>query len=124
VDQLRFGNVGTSDTTVTVTIGGTEVGSYLLGPSEQERVFYDVDDGPVVVTSDGEPIIAAVLDAWKVRDALELDKPGGGKLKIAKGTTTSYVQLMGLPATSLSDSYYFPAYNNITLAGQLRFGVP
>jgi hypothetical protein len=30
---------------------------------------------------------------------------------------------MGLPEP-LSDTYYFPAYNNVTLSGQLRFGVP
>jgi hypothetical protein len=45
-------------------------------------------------------------------------------LRILKGTTTSYVQLMGLPEEHLSDTYYFPAYNNRTLIGQLRFGVP
>jgi hypothetical protein len=59
-----------------------------------------------------------------VRDALSINLSDGSTLEIAKGATTSYVQLMGLPATSLSDSYYFPAYNNRTLIGQLRFGVP
>src|SRR5690606_10714734 len=32
--QLRFGNVGTEDTWVTVTIGGVVRGSYFLEPSE------------------------------------------------------------------------------------------
>jgi len=31
---------------------------------------------------------------------------------------------MGFPELLLSDTYYFPSYNNRTLSGQLRFGVP
>jgi hypothetical protein len=90
-------------------------------------VTYDLDDGPVEISSDGEPIIVALLDAWKVREAVRIKKSDGSNLRIAAGTTTSFVQMMGLPvfpATPLSDTYYFPAYNNITLVGQLRFGVP
>ena len=34
------------------------------------------------------------------------------------------IQLMGLPVAQLSDTYYFPSYNNKTLYSQLRFGVP
>jgi hypothetical protein len=52
-------------------------------------------------------IIAAERDSW-----------WDGK------TWSSFVQMMGLPATLLSDTYMFPAYNNITLDEQLRFGVP
>jgi hypothetical protein len=70
--QLCFGNVGTADTTV--TIGGVEQGSYLLAPDEQKRVMYDLNSGPVVVSSDGEPIIAALVDVWKIRQALALQK--------------------------------------------------
>jgi hypothetical protein len=124
IAQLRIGNVGVNPTAVIVNIGGTDVDSFILAPDEQKRVYYNLDDGPVIVSSSGEPIIAAILDAWKVREFLRLKKPGGGLLRITKGTTTSYVQLMGLPATSLSDTYYFPAYNNITLIGQVRIGAP
>jgi len=42
---------------VTVTIGGVVRGSYLLQPSEQKRVDYDLNDGPVVVSSSGQDII-------------------------------------------------------------------
>ena len=41
-----------------------------------------------------------------------------------KGVITSFTQMMGLPGTLMSDSYVFPAYNNVTLDGQLRIGVP
>ncbi len=106
-EQLRFGNVDTVDTTVTVTIGGVFKGSYLLHPSQAVRANYaGLDSGPVVVQgSPGVKIIAAERDSWW------------------DGTTwSSYAQLMGLPASLLSDSYVFPAYNNVTLDEQLRFG--
>jgi hypothetical protein len=105
--QLRFGNVDTVGTWVRVVIGGEERGRYFLDPSEQQRVEYDLDSGPVVIESEttGVQIIAALRDAWY----------DGARW-------TSFAQMMGLPA--LSDSYYFPSYNNVSLSGQLRFGVP
>jgi hypothetical protein len=108
-EQLRIGNVGGSATTVTVTIGGVVRGTYPLADSESVRVNYDgLDGGPVVVhAAPSVHIIAAERDAWA-----------------ANGTTTSFTQLMGLPDSQLSDTYLFPAYNNVTLNEQLRFGVP
>jgi hypothetical protein len=105
--QLRFGNVDTVGTWVRVVIGGVERGRYFLDPSEQVRVEYDLDSGPVVIESEttGVKIIAALRDAWY----------DGARW-------TSFAQMMGLPA--LSDTYYFPSYNNVSLSGQLRFGVP
>jgi hypothetical protein len=105
--QLRFGNVDTVSTWVRVVIGGVERGRYFLDPSEQVRVEYDLDSGPVVVESEtaGVKIIAALRDSWN-----------DGR------RWTSYAEMMGLPKESLSDSYYFPSYNNINLSGQLRFG--
>jgi predicted nucleic acid-binding Zn ribbon protein len=106
--QLRFGNVDTVPTDVTVTIGGIDRGTYTLQPNESKRVSYALDAGPVVIkSSGGAKIIAALRDAWKVN-----------------GQITSFVQMMGLPQEALSTTYWFPAYNNITLDGQLRFGVP
>ncbi len=106
-EQLRFGNVDTVDTTVTVTIAGVERGSYLLHPNQAVRVNYTgVDNGPVVVQ--GTPnvkIIAAERDSWW--DGM---------------TWSDFNQLMGLPASQVSDTYVFPAYNNVTLDEQLRFG--
>jgi hypothetical protein len=107
--QLRFGNVGTAPTTVTVTIAGVDQGSYYLLPSESSRIRYALDTGPVVIkSSGGGPIIAALRDAWVRNDSV----------------VTSFVQMMGLPAKLLSATYVFPAYNNATLDGQLRIGVP
>jgi hypothetical protein len=84
-----------------------------LQPSQSQRVSFALDSGPVVITSsNGAYIIAALRDAY-----------------IVNGQVVSFVQLMGLPEpvlplATLSDTYYFPAYNNVTLSGQLRFGVP
>jgi beta-lactamase superfamily II metal-dependent hydrolase len=103
--QLRFANVDTMDTQVTVTIGGQPQGTYPLGPNQSQRVSYPLDTGPVVVeSSNGAKIIVALRDAFSV----------GGRVE-------SFVQLMGLPEQALSDAYVFPAYNNVTLSGQLRF---
>jgi len=106
--QLRFGNVDTGSTTVTVKIGGVSQGSYPLNPNESVRPTYALDSGPVEIkSSGGVKIIAALRDAW-----------------MNNGQVTSFVQLMGLPLEALSTTYYLPAYNSITLSGQLRIGVP
>ena len=106
--QLRFGNVDTVATDVTVTIGGIHRGTYTLQPNESKRVSYALDTGPVVIQSTGgAKIIAAIRDAYKVN-----------------GLIVSFVQLMGLPQEALSTTFWFPAYNNVTLSGQLRFAVP
>jgi len=107
--QLRFGNVGTSPTTVTVTINGAVKGAYPLNPNQSVRVNYPgLDSGPVKIeSSGGVKIIASLRDSW------------------FDGTSwTSYSQLMGLPGGQLTTSYYFPAYNNVSLDDQLRIGVP
>jgi hypothetical protein len=106
-DQLRIANVDTTATTVTVTIGGLLRGTYPLAAGEAVRINYPgLDNGPVVVQgTSGVKIIAAIREAWAVN-----------------GVTTSFVQLMGLPAGQLSNKYVFPAYNNVTLNEQLRIG--
>jgi hypothetical protein len=106
-EQLRIGNVDTVDSTVNVTIGGISHGPYLLHAGQAMRVNYvGVDSGPVVVHgSAGVHIIAAERDAWSNNPAHK---------------TTSFVQFMGLPAGALSDTYFFPAYNNVSLNEQLR----
>jgi hypothetical protein len=116
--------VGSNPTEVTVTIGGVERGVYTLAPNEQKRVDYDLNSGPVVVSSDGEKIIAALLDAWQLKSPLSVPKTAGGFLVLPVGTTSSYVQLMGLPLGDLRETYFFPSYNNRTLYAQLRFGMP
>jgi hypothetical protein len=107
--QLRFGNVGTTPTTVTVTIGGVVKGTYYLLPSQSQRVAYvGLDSGPVKIqSSGGVKLIASLRDSWY--DGSEW---------------TSYAQLMGLPASQLSSTYVFPAYNNVSLGDEIRIGVP
>lgn len=93
--------------TIDVTIGGVNRGNYKLAQGASQRVNYaGLDGGPVVESSGGVPIIAALRDAYFVNGQIE-----------------SFAQLMGLPDAALSPTYYFPAYNNVTLDGQLRFAV-
>ena len=110
-DQLRFGNVGTSSTTVTVTVAGVVKGSYTLAPSQSTRISYTgLNNGPVVVQSSaGVPIIASKRVAYS---------PDGGT------TWTSFAEMMGLPSYELTTAYIMPWYNNVDLNSQLRFGVP
>ena len=105
--QLRFGNVGSANTTVTVTIGGVIQNTYQLAPNTSQRVSYPgLNAGPVRVTSSGGvPIIASERVAYFDGSAW-----------------TDFSELMGLPASSLSTSYSFPIYNNVDLNTQLRFG--
>ena len=105
--QLRFGNVGTSPTTVTVTIGGMFKGNYNLAPNASTRISYPgLDKGPVKVTSSGNvPIIASMRVAY-----------------FNGSDWTSFSEMMGLPSPKLTNSYVFPWYNNIDLNSQLRFG--
>ena len=109
--QLRFGNVGSSDTTVTVTVGGVVKGTYPLAVNQSLRVSYaGLNNGPVQIQSSGSvPIIASERVAYT---------PNGGL------TWTSFSELMGLPANELTDTYVMPWYNNVDLNSQLRFGVP
>jgi len=63
----------------------------------------------VIQSSGGVPIIASLRVAYT---------PDGGV------TWTSFAEMMGLPQSQLTTSYYFPWYNNVDLDTQLRFGVP
>ena len=107
--QLRFGNVGTNPTTVTVTVGGQPKGNYIIQPNESMRVSYPaLDMGPVKITSSGNvPIIASMRVAYT---------PNGGV------TWTDFSEMMGLPIASLGTHYSFPIYNNVDLNSQMRFG--
>jgi len=107
--QLRFGNVGTAPTNVTVTINGVLKGTYTLAPNASQRISYaGLNAGPVVIqSSGGVPIIASERVAY------------------FNGTAwTSFAEMMGLPQSQLSTTFLFPWYNNIDLNTQLRFGVP
>ncbi|MEO7839403.1 MAG: S8 family serine peptidase [Anaerolineales bacterium] len=106
--QVRFANVGPSGTTVTVMVGGVIQGSYYLNPNQSTRASFSVNNGPVrILSSGGAKIIASERVAYWNGSAW-----------------TSFSEMMGLPLTQLSDTYYFPWYNNIDLNSQIRFGVP
>jgi hypothetical protein len=107
--QLRFGNVGTVNTTVTVTINGVVKGTYNLAPNASQRISYvGLDSGPVVIQSSGNvPIIASMRVAYFNGSAW-----------------TSFAEMMGLPQSQLSTSYVFPWYNDADIDTQLRLGVP
>jgi hypothetical protein len=109
--QLRFGNVGTTTTTVTVTVGGVVKGSYSVLPNKSVRVSYaGLNNGPVRITSSGRvPIIASERVAYT---------PDAGV------TWTSFAELMGLPASQLTTSYVLLWYNNVEVNTQLRIAVP
>ncbi|HKJ40154.1 MAG TPA: choice-of-anchor Q domain-containing protein, partial [Anaerolineales bacterium] len=106
--QLLVGNVGDQATTVTVSIAG-EIGdrTYALGISEEIRLEYELNAGPVIVDSSSSPVIATLRD---------ITRDSTGKL-------VSVTSMMGLPAASLSDTYYFPVYTkNPSVTGQLLVG--
>ena len=110
--QLRFGNVGNAQTTVTIKVAGVaQVPTYTLDPNASQRVsLNNVDNGPIeVLSSGGVPIIAAIR----------------ANLKNSVGYE-SYSEFIGLPGATLTETrYLFPWYNNATnggLSSQLRFG--
>jgi len=109
--QVSFANVGTSDTTVTVTIGGVNKGSYLLTPNQSMRLKYaGVNTGPVQVSSSASvPIISSERVSYS---------PDGGV------TYSSFAEMLGLPGGQLTTSYVFPWYNSVNLNTEIRFGAP
>jgi glycoside hydrolase-like protein len=104
--QLRFANLGNSTTNITVTIAGVPQPIIPLAAGVSTRVSYSgINNGPVKVQSaGGTPIIVAERDAWLVN-----------------GVVQSFSEMMGLPGDQLTDTYYFPWYNNVAMDTQLRF---
>ena len=90
---------------VDVSIGGSEMDSYLLAPNASTRAsFPGVNNGPVKVAhNDDYPIMAAERVIYKVN-----------------GVNTSFSEMMGLPSSQLDNTYWLPWYNNVDLDTQLR----
>ena len=105
--QLLLGNVSSSSTTVTVTIAGSVRGSYSLQPHETIRLRYSgLNSGPVKVEGPaGVPFLALEQMIYS-----------------PDGISTSFSELMGLPAEGLDSTYWLPWYNNVDLDSQLRVG--
>jgi beta-lactamase superfamily II metal-dependent hydrolase len=111
--QIRFGNLETTSTTIRVTIGGTVVWEDVVPGMEEKRLYFDVSGGPVIIES---------LDPTKdIVAAIRLQS-----FDSATKTLYSFAETMGIPDHRMTDTYYFPTYNNTWpyLNSQLRFGVP
>jgi hypothetical protein len=104
--QLRIANVSTTTATVRVSIGGKLMkGSpFTLAPGKSRRLSYvGIDRGPVKIVSDVD-IVAAERVIYFVN-----------------GIPVSFSEMMGLPHSQLSTTYWMPWYNNKDLNTQLRF---
>jgi hypothetical protein len=104
--QLRIANVSGSQATVTVTIGGVAQPSFNLAAGASMRASYAANNGPVKIVST-QNIVAAERVIYSV-----------------SGISTSFSEMMGLPNSQLSTTYWLPWYNNVDLDTQLRFGIP
>jgi hypothetical protein len=105
--QIRFGNVGASTAQVEVRIAGVLVGGpYSVAPNTiGAQNFYSVTGGPVQVRStNGVPIISTQRFIFTTNGV----------------TPSSFSETMGMPFTQLSNEYWFPFYNNVSLNSQIR----
>ncbi|MFN8435835.1 MAG: choice-of-anchor Q domain-containing protein [Anaerolineales bacterium] len=114
-NTLLIANVDTVSRDITITIGGVVRGTYTLAPSQIQYVNYPgLVGGPVVVSSaSGAKIVASLYEL--IRDPSAAGWNGQS-------------EMMGLPATQLSDQYiipnYFGAANPKTLNASLYIAVP
>jgi hypothetical protein len=87
---------------VDVYIGGALQGNYYLAPATSTRENYaGINNGPSQVVS----LVTPFIDSMRVLY--------GG---------VSYSELMGFPASQLTNDYWFPYYNNVAMNSQLRVG--
>jgi len=107
--QLRLANVSGSTATVRVYIGGVEMSGspFTLLTDQSIRVsFPGVNTGPVKIESNVSIVVAERV-IYKFNSL-----------------PTSYSEMIGLPQSLLSATYWFPWYNNFKLDTRLRFVVP
>jgi hypothetical protein len=98
--QLRVSNLGVVPTTITVTLGTTVIDSYTLGAGLATRINYaGQNDGPLRVASSATNIISTIRALYN---------------------TNSYSELMGYPVNQLTEEYWYPVYDNVSLNSQLR----
>ena len=104
--QLRFANVSGATATVRVYIGKQEMpGSpfTLAAGASTRKSFAGIDKGPVKIVSNQN-----IVAAERVIYALN-------------GVPTSFSEMMALPNSQLSKTYWLPWYNSVDLDTQLRF---
>ncbi|MFZ5883701.1 MAG: PQQ-dependent sugar dehydrogenase [Chloroflexota bacterium] len=109
--QIRVSNLETTPTTVRITIGNDVVWERQMQGREEQRLYFPVSGGPVIVES---------LDtSKKIVAAIRLQS-------YANNTLYSFSETMGIPLEQMTNVFYFPTYNNTwaPLNSQLRFGVP
>jgi len=105
--QLRVGNVGSSIAQVHVSIAGTEMAGspFELASGESVRLsFVGVNDGPVKIEND-QNIVASERVIYKV-----------------SGTQTSFTEMMALPNSQLSTTFWLPSATSADPDTQLRIG--
>lgn len=95
-NAVLMANVDNVPRTITVKIGGVVMGSYDLGPSDSRFEVYNVTGGPLVVSS--------VTGAKIVASLYELKRAG------VSGEYNGQSEMMGLPASQLSDKVLIPIY--------------
>jgi hypothetical protein len=105
--QLRFANVSGRDATVTVTIGGTEMGTFSLPPGASLRKsFAGIEAGPVKIESNADDVRIVASERVILR---------------ANGLDTSFSEMMALPDSQLNNTYWLPWYSSKGLDTKLRF---
>ena len=103
--QLRIANVSGSPATVHVTIRGVDLAGspFPLGANASRRIsFPGVHDGPVKIESTQSVVVAERL-IYKVN-----------------GVPASFAEMMALPDSQISTTYWLPWYDNVNLDTQLR----
>jgi hypothetical protein len=100
--QLRIANVTGQPATVTVMIGNVPQPSFTLAAGASTRLSYAANNGPVKIQST-QNIVAAERVIYKVNNR-----------------NTSFTEMMALPASEVSSTYWLPWYNNVDLDTQLR----
>ena len=108
--QLRVANLSAMPASVQVFIGGQEVAGSpftLAAGASTSKNFAGINKGPVKVVSNR--VILASLRFLFPKNS---------------NTPTFVSEVMGLPQSRLTTSYYFPWFDNVSLDAQLRVGVP
>ena len=95
--RLFIANADAVSRAITVKIGTTTLGTYTLAAGTGQVLKYNLDGGPVVVSSATGAKILASLNQWRKRP----------------GTTywTGVAQSMALPVEKLSNKYILPRYD-------------
>jgi hypothetical protein len=107
--QLRVSNMGAGTAAIKVYLAGSQIDSFNLGAGLGIRTAYpNANDGPLcVVSTDGvTPILASE------------------RFISTYLSSSSYSEIIGYPKNRLAKIYWFPWYNNMSYATELRMAIP